>query len=219
MIVLGAIAGFSPTLYATQAGISTSSKRARSLMIALMVGVLLGIILLTVLFQFLQPDALHSIIDNAINALFVSVLFNIFIGILFIIGGLWYIHRKPNRIDVTDKPTSKSSYMALVSLGFFRTFASVSGATAIFLASTLISNGRNDIFSRLILTIVFLVAAVAPFLLILITMKRYPKHINELLDRFKTFLRRFNYKLIIGTAAILIGSAIVIFNVLKAVTF
>lgn len=219
MIILGVIAGFSPTLYVTQVGISTTSKRARSLMIALMAGVLLGIVVLSILFQFFQPSVLHAIIDNAINALFVSIAFNILIGIVFILAGFWYIHKKPNRIEETKKPTIKSGYWALISLGFFRTFLSISGATATFLASGILSDQQTGIVNRFILSGVFLAAAVAPFLLILITMRRFPSKISTLLDWFKLNLHRFNYKLIIGVAAILVGSGIVIFNVLKAVTF
>ena len=127
MILLGMVAGFSPTLYITQIGIASKAKRARSLMLSLMAGVLLAIIVLSILFQFFQPDSLHNFIDSDPSALLVSTIFNIVIGVIFILGGLWYINKKPNRINKSEKPTSKSSYVALVSLGFFRTFASISG--------------------------------------------------------------------------------------------
>ncbi|MFZ1301219.1 MAG: hypothetical protein WAQ27_01400 [Candidatus Microsaccharimonas sp.] len=212
MLVLGVIAGFSPTLYITQIGISTSARRARSLMIALMFGVLIGIILLSILFQFFQLETLQNIIDSTFRALFVSVVFNIIIGAAFIVGGYWYIHKKPNRIDEDKKVTAKSGYWALVSLGFFRTFVSISGATAIYLGSGIISDTRVGIFSRVVLTGVFLVAALAPFVLILVTMKRHPAKIQAALSWFKKHLTRFNYKLVIGAVAIMVGGAIIIFK-------
>lgn len=219
MVLLGIIAGFSPTLYVTQIGISTASKRAQSLMVALMVGVLLGIILLSILFQFFQLDTLHSFINSSISALFVSVIFNIVMGTAFIIAGFWYINKKPNRISKEEKSLAKSGYWALISLGFFRTFASISGATATFLASGIISDVKVGIITHLLLTALFLAATVAPFLLILITMRRYPERVEHVLGWFKAQLVRFNYKLVIGAAGILVGSSIIIFNVLKAVVF
>lgn len=215
MIIIGLIAGFSPTLYATQVGISATSKRAQSLMIALMIGVILGIVFLSVFFQFFQVDTLRSIINSTLQAIYVSVVFNIIIGIIFVAGGFWYIHKKPNRIDKDKSVSIKSGYGALVSLGFIRTFLSVSGATATFLASSLISGAKGDIITRLILTLVFLAAAIAPFALILVTMRRRPEKIHELLERFKHMLHKFDYKLVIGVAAILVGSGIILFNVLR----
>src|ERR1700712_570755 len=108
VIVLGFIAGFSPTLYITQIGVASASKRARSLMIALMIGVLIGIILLTILFQFFQLDTLRTVIDSAISALFVSVIFNILLGAAFVVAGFWYINKKPNRIHHEEKAAAKS---------------------------------------------------------------------------------------------------------------
>lgn len=218
LIILGFIAGFSPTLYATQVGISATSKRAQSLMIALMIGVILGIVALSIFFQFFQVDTLRFIINSTIKALYVSSIFNAIIGAAFIVGGFWYIHKKPNRIDKDHKVTIRSGYWALVSLGFFRTFLSISGATATFLASTLAVGDKADILVRLIFTAVFLAASIAPFALILITMRQQPEKIQSVLSWFKQLLHTFDYKLVIGVIAILVGSAIIIFNVLR-VTF
>ena len=219
MILLGVIASFSPTLYVTQIGISATSKKARSLMIALMIGVVLGLLLLSILFQFFQLDTLRSIIDSSISALVVSVVFNILLGAAFIIAGFWYINKKPNRIDSEEKSLAKAGYGGLVSLGFFRTFVSISGATATFFASGIISDEQAGFITHLLLTAIFVAAAVAPFLLILVTMKRYPARVEHVLEWLKAQLVRFNYKLIIGATGILVGSAIIIFNVLKAILF
>jgi len=219
IVILGLAAGFSPTLYVTQIGMSTTAKRARNLMIALMIGVLLGIVALSTVFQFFQLDALRTFIDSAVSALFVSIIFNIIIGVTFILAGFWYINKKPNRLNEVNKPAAKSSYVALISLGFLRTFASISGATATFLASGIISDVRSGIVVHLILTAVFLAAAIAPFLLIVVTIKRYPKRIQRQLQWFKDQLLKYNYKIVIGAGGILIGGAIIIFNLLQAVTF
>jgi len=219
MILLGMVAGFSPTLYITQIGIASKAKRARSLMLSLMAGVLLAIIVLSILFQFFQPDSLHNFIDSDPSALLVSTIFNIVIGVIFILGGLWYINKKPNRINKSEKPTSKSSYVALVSLGFFRTFASISGATATFFASGIISGAKVDIIGRLFLTATFLATTLAPFVIILIVMKRHPSKVERVLDFLKAQLHKFNYKLIIGVGAVLLGSGIIIFNILNIIIF
>lgn len=215
VVILGLVAGFSPTLYATQVGIAATSKRAQSFMIALMIGVILGIIGLSIFFQFFQVETLRLVIDSTLKAIYVSSVFNAIMGTAFIAGGFWYIHKKPNRVDKSHTFNSKSGYWALTSLGFFRTFISVSGATATFLASTLISGSSTEIISRLILTLIFLATTIVPFVIILITMKRQPKKIQSVLTWFKELLHKFDYKLIIGVTAILVGSAIILFNVLR----
>ena len=219
MIILGLVAGFSPTLYITQIGIASTAKRARWLMISLMAGVLMGIIFLSVFFQFFQLDNLRTFIDKDPYALIVSVVFHAIIGAAFIAGGLWYVNKKPNRIKEDKKTVSKSRYIALVSLGFFRTFASVSGAAATFFASGIISSANTDIATRIILTIIFLAATITPFVLIIGALKRYPKKIERVLEWLKVQLHRFNYKLIIGVGAVLIGSGIIIFNALRLIAF
>ncbi|MES2630630.1 MAG: hypothetical protein V4611_01615 [Patescibacteria group bacterium] len=219
MVILGLIAGFSPTLYATQVGLAAATKRSQPLMISLMIGVLIGIILLSIFFQFFQVETLRLIIDSTLKALYVSVVFNTILGTSFILGGFWYIHKKPNRITKDAKVNAKSGYWALISLGFFRTFVSISGATATFLASNLISESKEDIIERLVLTAIFLAAVIAPFALILIVMNRHPERMQDVLAWSKTQLKKINYKLIIGVTAILVGSSIIMFNVLKAITF
>jgi len=216
--ILGVIAGFSPTLYVTQIGVSTRSKRTLELMVAMMLGVLLGIIALSIVFQFLQLEILLKIIDSTFNAIIVSVFFNIIIGTIFIVAGFWYINKKPNRIS-DDRPPAKASYWALVSLGFVRTFASISGATATFFASGIITDSRVGIVSHLLLTAIFLAATVAPFGLLLVMINKQPKRVKNLLSWLKEKLIQYNYKLVIGAGSIFIGSGIVIFNLLKAVLY
>lgn len=219
MGILGLIAGFSPTLYIAQIGIASSSKRARSLMVALMIGVLTGIIALSIVFQFFQLETLRLIIDSTLSAFFVSIIFNTMLGTAFIIAGFWYINKKPNRIHEEKIPNSKSSFWALVSLGFFRTFVSISGATATFIASGILSSANSHPVSWVILAIIFLATTIAPFVLILVTMGRHPDKIQNVLEWLKTQLYRFNYRLVIGVAAIIVGSAIILFNVLRVVVF
>lgn len=216
MVLLGLIAGFSPTLYVTQIGVSTSSKRARALMISLMIGVLLGIILLSVLFQVFQLDSLQALFNSSTNVNYLSSAFNILIAVVFIIGGLWYINNKPNHISNTKGVQTKIGSLGLIGFGFLRTFVSISGATATFLASNVIGDTHVGILSRVLLTIIFLASTIAPFALILITMNRHPENVRLVLAWSKVQLSRFNYKYLIGAAAILIGSAIIIFNILQA---
>ncbi len=219
MVFFGLIAGFSPTLYATQIGVAAASKRSFSLMISLMVGVLLGIIFLSIFFQFFQLDSLRTFVDSSLKAMYISVVFNIIIGVTFIIGGFWYIHKKPNRIAKDARVNAKSGYWGLITLGFFRTFASISGATATFLASNLLPQSTDYIVEKFILIAFFLAAVIAPFVLLLFIMSRHPEKIKGIFEKLKNKLTKYNYKLVIGVIAILLGSSVIIFNLLRAVTF
>lgn len=217
-ILLGLIAGFSPTLYMTQIGLGTKPKGALPYMISIMVGVILSLVVLTVLFQFFHLNTLIDFIDTTINALLVSVIFNIFIGLLLIGGGLWYLrHRDPE-----VKPLNahkKSGYVALISFGFLRTFISISGVTATFVASNIIAEVSPGFIARCILTLIFLAASVIPFVVIILYLKSNPEQLTHFAARVKGLLRRFNYRPVIGVGAILFGSSIVIYNILMAVFY
>lgn len=218
-IVLGIIAGFSPTLYMTQIGIGgAKSKGALPYMIAIMIGVVLALVVLTILFQFFHLNTLIEFIDTTVNALLVSVVFNILIGLAMIGGGMWYLRHR----DLEAKPLSsfkKSGYAALVSFGFLRTFISITGVTATFIASNVIAEASPGILLRIILTFIFLAASIVPFVAIVFLLKSNPTQMTALVDRVKSLLKKLNYRPVIGVGAILFGSSIVIYNVLMAVFY
>lgn len=217
-IVLGLIAGFSPTLYMTQMGIGAQVKRALPYMISIMIGVITALIVLTILFQFFHLNTLIEFIDETVDAILVSVIFNILIGTTLIIGGIWYLnHRDPE--TKSPKPLKKSSYAALIGFGFLRTFVSITGIVATFIASNVIAEASPGLLLRIILTLIFLAASIIPFVAIIIFLNTHPERVSTVTARVKNFLKRLNYRPVIGVGAILFGSSIVIYNILMAIFY
>src|ERR1051325_3132567 len=64
LVLLGFVAGFSPTLYIAQITVGTKSKKHLAFTAALMAGVLLAIIVLLILFQTFHLSTMISIIDK-----------------------------------------------------------------------------------------------------------------------------------------------------------
>ncbi|MCD8561612.1 hypothetical protein LRY29_00875 [Candidatus Saccharibacteria bacterium] len=101
LIILGLVAGFSPTLYAAQVGSGTDSRIGRHSMFGLMAGVLLAAIFLSVLFQFFQLSTLVLFINSTVHALLVNAGFNLLVGMGLIGGGFWYLRHTNIK---TEKP-------------------------------------------------------------------------------------------------------------------
>lgn len=217
IVVLGMVAGFSPTLHIAQAAAATKPKDARRYSYALMGGVLVAAILLLSLFQVFNLTTLLKFIDTTINALFVSVFFNVIVGGLFIFAGARYVRSRDTdqAYSATSKPSSKiTGSSALFGLGFVKTILSVSGVTAIFIAGNIIASASHSFVENIIFTAVFLVASITPFVLVLVLMQRHPEKIEAIVATVKRRLRRMNYRVTVGMAAVLFGSAIIIYNVM-----
>lgn len=218
-IILGLLAGFSPTLYMTQIGIGAQIKRNLPYMISIMIGVIVALVILTILFQFFHLNTLIEFIDTTIQALLVSVLFNVMIGTALIIGGIWYVRYEGPDTPKPPQPHKKSGYAALISFGFFRTFVSISGVTATFIASNVIAEASPGIVLRIVLTLIFLAAAIVPFVGIIFLLKLNPDRLTSTTNSIKILLKKLNYRPVIGVGAILFGSGIVIYNILMAVFY
>ncbi len=224
IIFLGLLAGFSPTLYFTQIAVGMKSKNSRVYSMSLIAGVLLAIIVLSFLFQILNLQTLLDFIDSTIHALIIAVVFNIFIAIGLIIGGFWYINY-PDEVKKSKlpplKPTTKSSgkVSATVSFSFIRTFTSISGITATYVASNTIAATTSGLPEQIIYTSLFLFSAILPFLIIFILIRNKSTYMVKIVDSLKQFMQRFNYRLTIGVTAIIIGCSIFILQIMTALFY
>lgn len=216
---LGAIAGFSPTLYIAQIAIGAKPERRVAYTIALIAGVFAAILFLMVLFQWLHVDTVVTYIDSTIHALLYSVIFNLLIGIAFIWGGTWYLRNKKD-VAVRKAASKKSGGIApIFSLGFVRTLTSISGVTSVYIAANGIASVSTHFFEQLIYSLVFFVAALIPFVGIVSLMMKNPALLTDYTDKLKLLLNRFNYRAIAGIGAIVLGSAIVMYSALIAILY
>ena len=219
--VLGLIAGFSPTLYIAQVAVAAKSKKGIAYSIAIMAGVVAAILLLIVLFQTIHLDTLLTIIDTSVRALTVSVIFNILVGAALVVGGFRYLnHRElPEPNPKKLKAKQAGGALGIFGLGFARTFVSISGVTATYIAGNVIADVSAGFVERIVYSLIFLVATVIPFAGIIMLMRRNPAYLTSLTDTARNWLHRFNYRLVVGAAAIIFGSAIIIFNSMMALFY
>jgi len=216
---LGLVAGFSPTLYIAQVSTSSKSKKDTLATGAIMAGVLLAIIVLASLFQTVQLDALLHFIDSTVKALIISIVLNIFVGIGLVVGGIWYIraHSQP----ALDLPSNKKkrSIPALLGLGFIRTFTSISGVTATYVAASTISGASTSFFQQLIYTLIFVAAAIVPFVGIVILVNKHPARLTQLVSKLQVLVGRFDYHWIIGFIGVVFGVCIIALQLFIGLVF
>jgi hypothetical protein len=218
LVLLGLIAGFSPTLYIAQVTVGTKAKKYLGFTAALMTGVLLAIIVLLILFQTFHLNTLISLIDQTVDAIKVSVIFNLIVGLALILGGFYYIrHQKMPRPKLPLKKAG--GIVGIFGLGFVRTFISVSGLTATYLAGNLIADVTETIPGRILHSLVFLAATILPFAVIIFFLKKHPDFITTQADRLRALLHRINYRLFMGVAALLLGGCITIFHIMIALFY
>lgn len=221
LIALGLAAGFSPTLYVAQVAMADKEKKHSAYSIAIMAGVIAAIILLILLFQTIRLNTLITFIDTSLHALTVSVLFNMFVGTALLLGGIHYLRTLDNK-DTRPKNTKAKQtggVIGLFGLGFVRTIISISGITATYLAGNIIGDVSGSIIDRLIYTLVFLFATIVPFLAIVLLLRNNPRRLKKITKRFKAWLSQFNYHLIGGLAAIIVGVSIIAINLMIALFY
>lgn len=223
VLILGLIAGFSPTLYVAQITTAAIKNKAHhKTTISLISGVLFATVVLLILFQVFSLSSLLTIIDSTVRALLVSVIFNIVVGLLFIFGGLRYLRTSDTKkaYDADPKKFKKYSGSAtLFGFGFLKTLTSISGATAIFIGGNIIASTSGVFFERAVLTLVFLVATIAPFLALFLFLQRKPEQLVEVVNKIKSRLSKINYRTTVGVGSVILGGAIVIFNVMMALFY
>jgi hypothetical protein len=219
MSILGLAAGFSPTLYVAQIAMAAKSKHPVTYTVSIMSGVLLAVLVLIILFQTLHLDTLLSFIDTTVNALTVSVIFNVLVGAGFVWGGIWYLNHQHARDIKPAKVHKTGGIISMFGLGFARTFVSVSGVTAAYIAGNIIANVSIGLLERLVYTLVFFSASIVPFFGIIIYMRKNPARLIKMTRQLRALLEKTNYRLIVGVGAIILGSSIVIFNLMMALFY
>ena len=218
--IFGLLAGFSPTLYVTQVAMAFKSKRGITYTVSLMSGVLFAVLLLIVLFQTLHLETLLSFIDTTVRAVTVSVIFNLLVGAGFIWGGIWYLrHQRIPKVDTKQRVKTTGGIISMFGLGFARTFISVSGVTATYIAGNIIANVSIGLIEHLIYTLIFFAASIVPFFGIIIYMRKSPERLLKITDELRQLLHKANYRLIVGVGALIIGSSIIIFNLMMALFY
>jgi len=217
--VLGFVAGFSPTLYIAQIAISSKTTRPLAYAASLMSGVLVAVLVLIILFQTLHLDTLLNFIDTTVRAVTVSVVFNVFVGAAFVFGGIWYLSHQELPKPKPSKAKQATGMFSVFGLGFVRTFISISGVTATYFAGNIIASISTGLLERVIYTLCFFVLAIVPFAAIVTAMQKNPKRLLAATHRLQTLLRRFNYRLVVGVGAIILGGSIVFFNIMMALFY
>lgn len=219
VVILGIVASFSPMLYTTHIATLSTNKKHKMYSAALMGGVTLALIGLIITFQIIQVSTLEAIISSTSKAIIVGVTSNVLIGLAFIAGGTWYLtnpQRKPKASSIQLESHGTTSPLVFISLGFVRTFMTVSGVGATYLAATAIADQGPHLLIQSLLTVIFLLSALIPFAVIALIVRHHRSSMTRLLNSTKLLLKKLNYQKVIAIAAITFGTAIVIINGLSA---
>jgi cytochrome c biogenesis protein CcdA len=197
-------------LYVAHASLVSVHASHRRKAIAVILGVLAALVVLLVLFQFLHLETLITFVGSATNAIILNTTANLLVGAACIYGGLYY-RRTPARTK--DRHTTRRHAWGAIGLGLTKTLLSLSGITATFMAGNIISNVSHGFLGHLVLSTLFLVTAIIPFLMLGHLVRRYPKRIQLLIDTADKIVSTQTYRNSISALMICIGCGIVLFGV------
>ena len=214
LVILALFAGFSPSLYLTQVGVSSKSTDTSNRTQAIALGVIIALALLLVLFQFFNLETLLDVVGSTVNALIMSTAVNLLVGMTCVYGGIRYLSQRTSRIR--SPRISVRHAWPLLSFGFLKTLLSVSGITATFLGGNLIAAVSPNLVARTFLTAGFLVAAALPFLVIAHLLARYPDKVRSAFNSLVALSKKLSSRHIIGITMVAGGGIIL---VLQLVTF
>lgn len=216
LIALGFMASFSPLLYAMVGGIS-QSKSPKRLLIGKLAGIFASILLLSILFQFFHPDTLISLLNSTIAALLISTWFHVLLGSVFIAVAIVQLQQRPSKDTVTHKSTKEKNPWTTASISFLKTTFKVSATAAIFIANRVIIEASPLIAARIVLFVIFLAAALLPFVLLYAVFRRYPTVINNVQKVFGSFRRTLQRWQLVPYASLVVGVLIVVLAIVDAV--
>lgn len=219
IILLGFVAGLSPSLHIAQTD-DPLKKEKFPYLTAFATGVLFALLALVVLFQTIQLDTLLQSITSPVQAVILSVVLNILIGVGLIIGGFWYInHRSASKPDIVIPGLNSTSFIGTAAFGFMRTFVSISGVIAAYLAGNAIASASVAVSEQVVYTAIFMTAAIYPLATLGILIKRRSARLEVLIERLQLTLLRVNYRLTIGAGAVIFGGSIVIFHIMMSLFY
>lgn len=214
VVGLGLVAGFSPILYGTQAGLSIHPRNTTRMMIIIIAGVLTGTLLLGFFFSFFQITTLTAILNSTIQAIIVNTAFQIIVGAVLFIIGIRFL-RRPKATTQKKQPTQQkpATEWTLFSFAVAKTILSASGAAAVFIATGIIIDSSLPFLTQIISAVVFLAATILPFVFILWVWVKSPHRFQTVADSVKAKANKIHYRKIFGWAFLGIGISLIALNV------
>lgn len=177
LIGLGLVMGFSPTLYGLALHILTHSSQARREIRWLTAGIAVGASALFLIFRVVDPETLAAGLRGHVDELLVRRSVDIAAGSVLVVLALivFLRSRTPRRPIRPVRPTPGDHPRRMFALGLANTVIGVSGAATMYVAGRLVTGASDDLFLRLTLYAVFLVALVGPYVAASWAWGRFPE--------------------------------------------
>lgn len=215
LLLLGLATGFSPVLYVAQIAGAAQSKRPTHAMRSLIAGVLVGTLLPALLFAFFNPSTLTQLFDMTVKPVIVSAWFQVILGSLFIIAGLWTLATSPRQKKKPVSGASKKGPWVLFGAGVLRTMTSASGLVSIYFATQILFRSAGGPLTVAIPALIFLIGVLLPFAILYALWQKSPGSLEEKSERLVNRLSRIRYRPVVGTLVTLAGVLTVVAPIIQ----
>lgn len=216
LLVLGVLLAFSPTIIITEIAVLTKSNKPFLHSLCLMAGVATPITLFGIFAVAFIDTTARIPIPSTRHILDILPILDVFIGVLFIIGGMQLRKdaEKP-RLHSATKDVTVFTSSKLYWLGCIRTATRLSGVAAILLAAQLIKQNSSSGVYSLIGVAWLVIVALAPLIFLLMLQRSDSKYFAKI-TTYSNKVASLSWRKIISYIIIIIGILMIFYGIFFA---
>lgn len=208
LIGLGLALGLNPALYGATADSLARGVRVWPRLFWMLLGLCAGATVLVIALHSFNPDAWVSLVSGHVHAVLVNRIFDLIAGIAFLVAAasviIWRIKRPTLQMHEKRAPSADAHPISFLTLGLS---CSVIGFTTLPIAyltgQVVIGLGPNPVL-RGLAYLVFLVALVAPFVVLALVWSRFPKATARVTSAYTRALQ-WDYRWLTALILVLAG--------------
>lgn len=209
LVSIGVFMGFSPLLVAVSLGLLARVKRAIRALTFLLLGLIIGATFILLVLQVFDPRSLQAVLSNDVEKLAVRSSVDLTAGTLFLIVAviMWLRLKKPPRPKKPPKELQGKPW-EMTLIGFSDTVFAFSGFATMYVVARILRSISDDAAVRVLAYAIFVIAMVAPYVLLAWAWKRFPT-ISSAIVRFFSRVAAADYRPWAAGVTLLIGAIFV----------
>ena len=183
LAALGVVMGISPTLVAETLRVLTGITRAYRAIAFMLLGLTIGATLILLLLQVVDPRTFEALLRGDVERLLVHRSVDLAAGAVFVIAAIIMglrLRRSPTPRRPRSRPSGRAWEMTLI--GATNTLLGFSGFATMYLAARVMRAVSEDDALRVFSYAVFVLAMLAPYVLLAWAWRRFPPSRRESRD-------------------------------------
>lgn len=214
LVGLGWALGLNPALYGATVDMLARTSNPVKRLIWMLGGLFIGATALFFVLQGLNPNHFVSMMKQDLSVAILNRIVDGIAGGLFILGGIatvaWRMRVPVIKKRAAKTPEPHSGLWSYFALGAGASIVGFTTLPIMYLTGRIVMGTTHNLGVRVILFALFLIALASPFVLLAFVWSRFPKFSHTLQARYAQALAQ-DYRYLLGSLAIVIGVAFIVF--------